>query len=175
MVVAAPDRHSSLITCYSLLITRDCRLYDCSDAPAGRTLDGMLNSTWPSPGVRRAVLAAYWIGIFVLTHWPDIDRWKPPLDWPDFDKLVHLALYGGWALLWCWLLLGVGRRLDRPAMAWLIVGGAAYGVFDELTQAIVGRQPDILDFVLDMVGVLLAIRVATWWQRRAHAAVSSPE
>jgi VanZ family protein len=85
------------------------------------------------------------------------------------------VMYGGWGLLWCWLLIGAGRRLDRAAVGWLIVGGAAYGVFDELTQAIVGRQPDVLDFVLDMLGVLLAIWVATWWQRRTETTVSSPE
>ena len=60
------------------------------------------------------------------------------------DKLLHGVMYAGWMVMWWWFLSAGGRRVTRTAAAWLIVGGAAYGVFDEMTQAIVDRQPDVL-------------------------------
>jgi len=132
----------------------------------------MLFARRPSPPVRRWVLAGYWTLIYFLTHWPDMGRFRMPSGWlsSNADKLVHASFYAGWVVLWWWVLAAGRGRVSRAAAIWLAVGAAAYAAFDELTQAIVGRQPDILDFAFDMLGVLLALSVLWLWQRRRLAA-----
>lgn len=114
---------------------------------------------------RRWVLVAYWTLIYFSTHWPDIDRFKMGVEWPS-DKLVHAMLYAGWAALWWWVLAGSRGRVTKAAAIWLLVGAAGYGIFDELTQAIVGRQPDVLDFSCDMLGAAGVVFVLYFWQKR---------
>jgi VanZ family protein len=106
--------------------------------------------------------------MYFLTHWPEVDRFRFRPEWPfpGFDKVVHALLYSGWIVLWWWVLSAGGRRVSRSAMGWLAVGAAAYGIFDEVTQAIVGRQPDPLDFACDMLGALGAMGVLALLQRR---------
>lgn len=107
---------------------------------------------------------AYWVVIFTLTHWPDIDDFAPSMP-SGFDKLVHGSMYAGWAVCWFWLLSGSSLRVRRSTLAWIVVGGAAYGVFDELTQAVVGRTPDVGDFLADMIGITAALVLLRWWSR----------
>lgn len=130
----------------------------------------MLWSDRPSRAVRRSCVIGYWIAIYSLTHWPEIDRFVPGARWmpPNSDKLVHACIYGGWTVMWWWLLAGNGRRIGQAAIGWIIVGGVAYGIFDETTQAIVARTPDILDWTCDMVGIALASTVLYAWQKRQH-------
>jgi hypothetical protein len=125
-----------------------------------------------SATARRWVLIGYWTGIFVLTHWPEIDRWTSGLGWkfPGLDKVVHFGLYAGWGVLWWWLLTGGARRLTRREMNWLIVGGIAYAVFDETTQTIVGRQPEVLDLLADVAGVAAACILLHLWSPARLAA-----
>lgn len=113
--------------------------------------------------------------MFFLTHWPRVDdfadrRWL----FEGFDKLVHFCLYAGWVVAWCWLLAAGGRPLGRAAVGWLIAGGAAYAFVDEMTQAIVGRQPDILDFACDMAGAAAALALVYFWPRRRPAGRTRP-
>ncbi|MBI4579977.1 MAG: VanZ family protein [Planctomycetes bacterium] len=112
--------------------------------------------------------------MFILTHWPEIERWMPAPPLEEFDKLVHGLMYAGWAAMWFWLLTMGGRRVGRQATAWIIVGGAAYAIFDELTQAIVDRQPDLLDFGCDMVGLLISLAILDRWQQRRVASQTRP-
>jgi VanZ family protein len=114
---------------------------------------------------RRRLLICYWIGIFGMTHWPDVDRLGPD-PFPEFDKLVHASFYAGWGVLWFWLVRAARGHVSRAAAVWLLVAGAAYGAFDELSQAIVGRQPDILDWSCDMVGLAVALAVLRLLQTR---------
>jgi len=106
--------------------------------------------------------------MYFLTHWPEVDRFRLRPEWPfpGFDKVVHGLLYAGWVVAWWWMLSTGGRRVSRSAMGWLAVGAAAYGIFDEITQAIVGRQPDLPDFAFDMLGALGTLAVLAVWQRR---------
>ncbi len=125
--------------------------------------------------IRRWVLAGYWAAIYFLTHWPALDalRIRPTWLFPGSDKIVHASFYLLWAALWWWVLSAAKGRVDRAAAIWLVVGAAAYGAFDEVTQAIVGRQPDVLDFACDMLGATTAILVLAWWQRRRAAQQSA--
>lgn len=136
----------------------------------------MLWSERPSRGVRKWTLIAYWIVMYAGTHWPDIDDLLPGRRWwfEDADKVLHLFIYAGWIAMWWWLLSTGGRRISRSAMAWLIVGGLAYGIFDEATQAIVDRQPDVVDFLLDAAGLVVTVLILQYWQRRRLASPARP-
>lgn len=105
--------------------------------------------------------------MYFLTHWPDIERFRIRPDWPlpDSDLLVHFLLYVGWATLWWWILAAGGRRVSRAAMVWLVAGAAVYAMFDEMTQAIVSRHPDPVDFIADMLGVFFVLGLIIYWQR----------
>lgn len=118
---------------------------------------------------RKWSLILYWIAIFTLTHWPGIERFKPRgLFWSmdGLDKVFHAGFYFGWAMLWWWLLSVDGRTIGRAAVGWVVVGGMAYGMFDEVSQAIVERTPDVFDFLCDVGGLAAAVILLQVWRRR---------
>jgi VanZ family protein len=129
----------------------------------------------PHSKVRTWILLAWWLAMFLLTHLPGIDQWKPKSGWPikDPDKLVHFVLFGTWAALWVWVLAGHGRRLTWAASLYLIAGAALYAAFDEVTQGPVGRTPDVDDWLLDMIGCLFGLAIAFFLQRRRYKARST--
>jgi|GEM_PF-1081989 len=120
-----------------------------------------------SRAIRRWALILYWITIFLLTHWPEIDRYEPADGWPipNFSVVMHVVTYGGWVVMWWWLLSVDGRRVTHWACVGLILGGAAYAIFDELSQALVDRHPAVTDFLADMLGVVTAVAICYFWQR----------
>jgi hypothetical protein len=127
---------------------------------AGGLLSRLLNR---SQAFRRYWLIAYWAFIFFLTHWPNVDdfpgaRWLPV----DSDLVVHFSMYAGWAAAWWWLLAGRGVQLPGRVVSRLLAGAAAYGIFDELTQALVGRDPELGDLLMDMAGVVTALLLLSW-------------
>lgn len=122
----------------------------------------------PSLGTLRYLLIGWLILTFFATHWPDVSRFEPEGGWPipDFDKFAHFGMYAVWGVLW-WLVFLVSRgSVGRSVMAWVFTGGAAWAVFDECTQAIVGRTPDIMDFACDMGGLLASLIVFRLYVRR---------
>jgi VanZ family protein len=78
---------------------------------------------------------------------------------------MHFSTYAGWVIMWWWLLSARGRRVSQTASNWIILGGAVYAGFDELTQALVERHPEVGDFLLDVFGVLIASSICQLWQR----------
>ncbi|MEO8502413.1 MAG: VanZ family protein [Acidobacteriota bacterium] len=78
---------------------------------------------------------------------------------PESDKVVHVLMFGGLALLWWrvlprrWLLLSVTVTL--------------YGGLMELLQALTPyRSCDLMDFLADGLGVAIALAGAALWARR---------
>lgn len=114
---------------------------------------------------RRWVLLAYWAIIFLLTHWPEIERLAPGWRPPHFDKFVHACMYAGWVMVWWWVLSAGGRPVSRAAANWLALGGLVYAIFDEATQALVDRVPSLSDLAADLIGILCAITLLQWRQR----------
>jgi VanZ family protein len=96
------------------------------------------------------LLILYWMAIFAATHTP-ARRW-PGGDRKTSDKVAHFSAFAGLTCLMGWAFYG--RR--RPAAAKLglvFLIAAAYGVFDELTQApIEGRTPELADWLADICG-----------------------
>lgn len=100
-----------------------------------------------------AAVAVYWIAMFVGSHAP-----IPPgvVVAPGQDKLVHLTAFAGLSFL-LFSALHSSRQLDHRLMATVVALMIAYGVFDELTQPLVGRTCDAYDLVADALGAILGL------------------
>ncbi|MBP7933335.1 MAG: VanZ family protein [Phycisphaerae bacterium] len=139
---------------------------------APRVLGGtrLLRRRLPSFRILRRTLIGYWVLMFCATHWPDVDRFRPESGWPfpEFDRLVHFGLYAVWGLLW-WMIFLVSRRaVSRWVIGWVLAGGVVWAAFDECTQAVVGRTPDVIDFVCDVGGLLASLVVfRLYWRFRS--------
>ena len=116
------------------------------------------------------LMAAYWIVICVLTHWPIYG----PIGLPKInDKIAHFLAYSGLSFLVTANLRFAGLALWRSCL-WSVLIAMLYGALDELTQLpIPGRTGDVYDWVADCVGGLtgaLALAVVAIvfqrWQRR---------
>jgi VanZ family protein len=105
-----------------------------------------------SPWRRAAhgLLAAYWLGIFTLTHVP---RLPPPPNVPQADKVAHLLAYGVLAVLFFTARSQVRPLVRRDYVIGLLIF-AVYGIADELLQIPVGRSCDAMDWVADLTGAL---------------------
>ena len=92
---------------------------------------------------------SYWAVLFVLTHTPPAKM--PP--GPASDKLMHFMAYLVLSfLLGTTLYLAVpGQRRRMPLL--VLLAGAAYGAFDELTQPLSGRACELGDWLADLAGV----------------------
>jgi VanZ family protein len=80
---------------------------------------------------------------------------------PQFDKLVHISMFGGFVFLWnLYLSTRQGMRNDRLLRLFFLVFilGVAYGIGMEYTQKyyIPGRDYDEADIIADMLGAGLA-------------------
>ena len=130
--------------------------------------------------VRRALLAIlviYWISMYVGTHVPTL----PSVIADHADKLIHCCAYGGLAFL---LILAIGSRRSitfrQFVFVWLFVAG--YGVFDEVTQPLVGRHADLVDWVADIFGAAIGLLIG-WpiaargelWFRRIFRLPTAPD
>jgi len=79
---------------------------------------------------------------------------------PQFDKVVHIGLFGGFVFLWS---LWKTRRVHEPAvlLPWFFlfyVLANVYGISMEFVQKywIPGRDYDLADIIADMIGAGLA-------------------
>ena len=103
----------------------------------------------------------YWVLMFMGTHWPEINRYKPETGWPIpcFSEAVHLSLYAIWGGLWWWILSRRPGGASTGVLWSVVVGGFFYACFDEATQLIVGRSGKPYDVAVDLVGVTLGVWV----------------
>jgi VanZ like protein len=100
-----------------------------------------------------AVIAAYWLALFVLTHLPV----NPEADFLPggfhLDKVAHALAYAGLSLIAC-VAVAAYRPVVWPVMLAIVVVLAVYGAFDELTQGFVRyRVTDFRDWLADMTGI----------------------
>ena len=130
-----------------------------------------------SAGSRRARIAAIGWGLFLLalTSWPSPPE-VPAVSWiPDFDKLVHLSLYGveGFLLYRAVAWPGAARFswLRVLAIAGLL---AVLGTIDEIHQYwIPGRSMEGFDALADSTGGFVGALVASALDGRARAKATS--
>ena len=74
------------------------------------------------------------------------------------DKFFHFFAF---ALMAPPLLFITRTKVLKVAAVAILYGGAI-----ELIQPIVGRNAEVMDLVADIVGVIFAVMVALFWQRR---------
>jgi VanZ family protein len=124
--------------------------------------------------VRLWTLLGFWAAMFALTHWPELDDLLPDADWlPMSDKIIHFTMFAGWMTAWWWLLSASRPRVGGVLLAKVLAGGACYAAFDELTQALVARDPDLSDWLADLAGMSAALVVLLYARRRRTAAESA--
>ena len=123
------------------------------------------------PPVRRSPIGAIAWGVFLftLTSWPSPPRVPVISGIPNFDKLVHFALYAveAWLLYRC--VRWPGERRFSLARALAIVGAmAVWGVADETHQKwIPGRSMEGGDVAADVAGAAAgAVAASTLSTRR---------
>ncbi len=78
-----------------------------------------------------------------------------------FDKWVHAGMFLGFGLLW------VRARPQRVGQ--VLAAGVAFGIGIEIWQGLlpIGRFPDPLDAVADVVGLVVGVGLAVALGRRA--------
>jgi hypothetical protein len=86
---------------------------------------------------------------------------------PQFDKFVHVILFGGFVFFWN--LYESGRiseqgRLLKLFFLWYVLGNI-YGIGSEYVQKywIPGRDYDLADMIADMIGAGLAYGISNLW------------
>lgn len=84
-----------------------------------------------------------------------------------FDKVGHFGMFFVGVLLWLWTWPHHTGRV--------LAAGVALSVGTEVFQNLVpflGRSPDVLDVVADLLGLLAGFGVLLWIQRQGHATVA---
>lgn len=98
------------------------------------------------------VLGVYWAALFVATHLP-----SQALPSMGSDKFYHVAAFAGLGFLLTWAISLAVRGLGKQVALVLLIA-ALYASFDEWSQQfVVGRQPDVADFVADLCGTVLGL------------------
>ncbi|HVX13388.1 MAG TPA: VanZ family protein [Pirellulales bacterium] len=136
------------------------------------TTDNDLAAAASAHHKRRAIgwLVGFWLLLVSLTHVPSP---FPKVGEPDhFDKVVHFSLYGTLGLLALHAL--TVRAANSAAMVrcvGIFAAVTAFGLFDEATQPLTGRDFDWFDWLADGVGVLagIALYEAVRRRRTLHA------
>lgn len=110
----------------------------------------------------RIAFVVYALALLTATHWPGLAIHGP---FSRMDLVVHASVMVVWTMLLYstrWIATG-GCGCFKRRIAWTIVVGFCYAVFDELTQPIFGRVADPLDVAADWFGVLVACCVIVLW------------
>lgn len=93
---------------------------------------------------------------------------------PGMDKVAHFVVYGLLGLLLARAMGGYGLS-DVRALRFSGLLGSLFGLTDELHQSTVpGREADVWDFAVDVVGVYLGAMLWLMLQRRMSRAAGEP-
>ena len=112
-------------------------------------------------GIIFAVCVGLWITAFAMTHLPI--RGLPRLH--ISDRMLHLLGYFGLASA-LWLTLWSRGMTGRDRPRWILATTMIYAAFDEATQELVGRRSDIVDWMADMCGAVVALLLCEALLRR---------
>lgn len=104
---------------------------------------------------------AWFFILLVLVFLPGKD--VPNTDWlliASFDKLVHAGLFGGLVFLFCmpFKKATLGKQQKINLFLRIMLATIVFGLTTELIQKyfIPGRQYDLMDWLADSIGALLA-------------------
>ncbi|CCH57282.1 VanZ family protein [Fibrisoma limi BUZ 3] len=112
-----------------------------------------------NPVLFRIVAIIWTIIIFLGCSVPGPDI--PPVLTLWHDKLMHIAIFVPFGLLW---VLAGYRALP------VLLAGILYGGFIEICQGIlpINRSADVQDAIADTVGALIGVALGLVWQRLFH-------
>jgi VanZ like family len=114
------------------------------------------------PVFRSVIPAILWtVIIFILLAMPGSMLPKEKgFRIPNFDKIVHMTLFGGFVLLWAWRLDAKLPPVSKPTRWYfgLFMLSCAYGTAMEFVQKyfVVGRDYDTMDILADALGAFIA-------------------
>jgi VanZ family protein len=111
--------------------------------------------------VFRLLACLYALAIVAASSWPRLRL--PEVEITGIDKVAHFGQY----LVFSFLVAGGWRRsagsLRRP-VAWLpILVLIAFAALDEYHQWIPGRDPDMLDWGADLIGIVIGYWAGGRW------------
>jgi VanZ family protein len=111
------------------------------------------------PRIWQAMLAIYWLALFVSTHLPQA---TPLVPGNQIDKLVHMAAYAVLAGLFAATWQHSSGQLIAPHLraAWIAI--ALYAAVDEWTQTFVGRDASAIDWLADVAGAAMGLALFGW-------------
>jgi VanZ family protein len=100
-----------------------------------------------------AIMTVCWLPRHVVREIEDDSSW---FKIPNFDKLVHCAIFVVFSILWARVWSA------RRQFAWVILAGLGLAVVTEVVQElpVVGRDASLYDALTDIVGVLIGIAAA---------------
>jgi VanZ family protein len=104
--------------------------------------------------------------LVLATHWPN--PWSPSKSVRYPDKLVHFAAYTVLAFLVARVIgrITFGKRNRfRSALLFSWVAVAAFGLLDETTQPLTGRDFEWLDWLADGMGAACGLALGCAWFR----------
>ncbi len=111
----------------------------------------------------------YWVAMFVGTHLPQIELPGGSVI-ISVDKMLHFSGYFGLAFLLSLQVVSSAASRGKPEMHALRTRGffvllviAAYGMFDEWTQLLVGRSCEMLDWLADILGAATGMLIVATW------------
>lgn len=118
----------------------------------------------------RRAFPAYWLFLATTTHLPKLTL--PQIAPPNSDKVIHAASYA--LLAWLgWQFAATFRPRPSGWLVWqlgaLFVG---YAALDELTQPLVNRHGDVVDWLCDATGVVVVL-AGLEWRRRVRQKLES--
>ncbi len=104
------------------------------------------------------LLVSLLIIIAVLIPGPHL----PDVNIVGFDKVVHIGMFGAWAMA---VYYDFSIRSTRHL--WAMVAGLAFSVFTEIVQIFIeGRTFDWSDMVADAIGLILGLTIGAWMLRK---------
>jgi len=115
------------------------------------------------------LLALAWMALlFYLSHQPSLET---PMLFSGQDKVLHAAVY---ALLGLLLLAAQPRQAQgysRQQVGISVLIASLYGLSDEIHQYFIpGRSSEVLDWVADTAGALIAVSLLAWLNRKRKSA-----
>jgi VanZ family protein len=109
---------------------------------------------------------AWFFIVAILTLMPEKD--VPDVGWlniPNFDKFVHVVLFGGLTLLFCFPFLKIRFSFNKKRIIFIRISilMILWGFIIELIQKffVTGRSFEWLDLLADSVGVLIAFWISS--------------
>ena len=105
---------------------------------------------------------AYLAALVVGTHLPPTAVRVPPT---LSDKLLHFGAYAGLAFLLAMAWETSTGRLNGRHLRLLWAAIAMFAMLDEVTQLLVRRDAELLDWTADAIGAAVGLAVFRVWQR----------